>query len=754
MAQKLLQTFVIASTAVVRIVQAREVYAHYMLGTLDSFDHADLDVQYAAAMGFDAFSLNIGDPTQDFIEDAMTYLFESANDRAFGLFVSMDVYASGTACYTKDPTCDGVYTCFEQGIDGCNGPFDYQWIWDGFKGNAAYHTYNGLPIITSFSSGGFNDTTWLDWKEGLANDMYFIPDFDETDGYYDSADAWWTYWGPVMDGLCSWESAWPERAGYGGAYPGDVSPDLPVLSGAHSHDKLYMMPLSPLQYKDSYGANVYRQGDETLPARMANILAMDPLPDFILFQTWNDGPESHYIGNLWPEQNTDAQPAAYSNNGNWSHAAWRPLVASFITAFKNGDSAAEMTPPTNIDDFRGTDDYYSTTVMGAIWYKTILVDSIVCPLDGKTLYNDKPSGFENGTNTVYFATVLDPEADPGYTIKIYTVDGAKVAATIDLDSGLTYGSSGLDLSAGAQYAEILDPSGNVVAYANGGLCVSSDCPSGIYNSNYQVLPFIGVLDTDIPTPTCQAWPEDDTSTSSSSSATDTPYVVWLSDNSVSIGAANNLTNADGTETGVYLQDYFFSGLVDICPEPASDGTPTSCDNTTPVTLSNVENGEDNLDITFTVNDSSYNTTEQRDIMLAASVATWQIASLNACDKETYTENGATQLECEAAGGTYIPGVPDGSAVTETGTCELSGYYCAAPNSISTVYGEATDPAWDSHLDIDITATIDEGGEFICELLEDLTILANSVSVAVDAIFEAETAPFALAYEFTVKAECG
>jgi len=45
---------------------------------------------------------------------------------------------------------------------------------------------------------------------------------------------------------------------------------------------------------------------------MANILSMATAPDWVVIQTWNDGPESHYIGNLWPEQNTDAQPGMIS----------------------------------------------------------------------------------------------------------------------------------------------------------------------------------------------------------------------------------------------------------------------------------------------------------------------------------------------------------------------------------------------------------------------------------------------------------
>lgn len=47
---------------------------------------------------------------------------------------------------------------------------------------------------------------------------------------------------------------------------------------------------------------------------MAAILGMGVSfqPDLIQVQTWNDGPESHYIGNIWPEQNTDSIPGSNS----------------------------------------------------------------------------------------------------------------------------------------------------------------------------------------------------------------------------------------------------------------------------------------------------------------------------------------------------------------------------------------------------------------------------------------------------------
>ena len=66
---------------------------------------------------------------------------------------------------------------------------------------------NGQPMISTFSASNLTNTDWTgkkspsannfdhvltfcpDWKQTLANQMHFIPDFDATDGYYQAADG-------------------------------------------------------------------------------------------------------------------------------------------------------------------------------------------------------------------------------------------------------------------------------------------------------------------------------------------------------------------------------------------------------------------------------------------------------------------------------------------------------------------------------------------------------------------------------------
>ena len=53
------------------------------------------------ALLLDGFTLNIGDPTQEFLVDALSYLFGHMATTSFKLYVGMDAYASGDASYKR-----------------------------------------------------------------------------------------------------------------------------------------------------------------------------------------------------------------------------------------------------------------------------------------------------------------------------------------------------------------------------------------------------------------------------------------------------------------------------------------------------------------------------------------------------------------------------------------------------------------------------------------------------------------------------
>ena len=116
------------------------------------------------------------------------------------------------------------------------------------------------------------------------------------------------------------------------------------------------------------------------------------------------------------------------------------------------------------------------TAVGAMWYKTIL-QSATC--SGAT----QPDGWSTGTDSLTWAIVL-PSGSSGMTVRL-TSNGA-VISTVNVNPGLNFGSP-TGVQAGAQMLELLNPAGSVVMTATGGLCVSSGCPDGMYNMNYQVI---------------------------------------------------------------------------------------------------------------------------------------------------------------------------------------------------------------------------------------------------------------------------
>jgi len=85
----------------------------------------------------DGFALNVGDPTQSFVFSTLHNLFDAANQQGnFKLYISMDVYASGAACYSAKTSC--------------NGPYDYASIFSWVLDQPSYYKApNGQPMISS-----------------------------------------------------------------------------------------------------------------------------------------------------------------------------------------------------------------------------------------------------------------------------------------------------------------------------------------------------------------------------------------------------------------------------------------------------------------------------------------------------------------------------------------------------------------------------------------------------------------------------
>lgn len=397
-------------------------------------------------MGLDGFALNLGSPTESFSRDVFDYIFDYTRDNHpdFKLFISMDLWSPKNL-----------------------SDFD-QFFTDFLAHDAYYKGPNGFPFASTYGNGGFSKDTWQDWKERWANKLYFVPDFAGMMGSDDSAPEWWDEWGDIADGLFSWETAWPVQNQTNTL---SIAADNDHLTSATKNDKSYMIGLSMLQYKNSYGANLYRAGEENLSWRIHNILNMTTKPAFAQILTWNDGPESHYVGTIWPEQNNDTVPTAYASQSAAPHNAIQPLLTSFISAFKDDLGAADMQPPKD------------STAVGALWYKPILGSTVCKNESSGDLHDAKPDGYSVAADVSAWAVVV-ADGDDGF--KLHGYSGGEQVGEVALTAGLNLGNFSA-LREGQQCMEVRNGKGDLVLVATGGRDVTTDCPDGIYNLNPQIL---------------------------------------------------------------------------------------------------------------------------------------------------------------------------------------------------------------------------------------------------------------------------
>lgn len=121
---------------------------------------------------------------------------------------------------------------------------------------------------------------------------------------------------------------------------------------------------------------------------------------------------------------------AYSNTDDWPHFAWQPLIASFITAYKQGGDPSSMTPPKDGDE-----------VVGAMWYRTILKDADC----------NKPDNWESAVDAVNWAVVVDS----GVTdLSVRVTSGDEVIGQASLVPGLNYASVP-GIKTGSQKVEVV-----------------------------------------------------------------------------------------------------------------------------------------------------------------------------------------------------------------------------------------------------------------------------------------------------------
>jgi glucan endo-1,3-alpha-glucosidase len=225
------------------------------------------------------------------------------------------------------------------------------------------------------------------------------------------------------------------------------------------------MGIAPLQFKhlDSYN-NWYRRGELTLAQRIPQILSLQP--DFIEILTWNDGGESTYVGDVWP----DAVPAdspAHAYIDGIDHSAWRILLRAFIAAYKSGAREVAQVVPSNSN---GKD------AEGVFWYRPILTTAS-CASDPL----GRPSGAENAEDVLNVAVLLSGPA-VGAKVHVYS-GGARIGSFVGVQGLNAWMVEGL--RTGEQKVEVVGTDRSVLLSATGDHAVMGDAT--VCNFNYVVV---------------------------------------------------------------------------------------------------------------------------------------------------------------------------------------------------------------------------------------------------------------------------
>ncbi|KAH6696461.1 glycosyl hydrolase family 71-domain-containing protein [Leptodontidium sp. MPI-SDFR-AT-0119] len=275
-------------------VQAKAVFAHFMVGNVPTWDVAtwQADIRVAQAARIDAFALNIafGDPNN---LATLSRAFQAANILGFKLFFSFDYAGDVTSLILQ------------------------------YRANGAYYQYNGKPFVSTFE-GPESAPQWAAIKS--ATNCFFIPD--------------WSSQGAAVamtlgnaDGLFNW-AAWP----YG---QNDMYTVIDASYRNFLGGKPYMMAVSPWFYTNlpGYDKNWMWKGDNLWFDRWSQVQVFQP--EFVQIISWNDFGESHYIGPLHDDSygafETGRAPFNYVKG--MPHDGWRVFLPFLISTYKNNISS-------------------------------------------------------------------------------------------------------------------------------------------------------------------------------------------------------------------------------------------------------------------------------------------------------------------------------------------------------------------------------------------------------------------------------
>ena len=369
------------------------------------------------------------DSLDDWASNTTAHLFDQADASGFGLFFSFD-------------------------HNHFTNPSDYTEFLKPYLARPSYFKYNGKPLVSTFNGEAISNDDWAAFKAAVG-DILLVPGFSRATPKLDFFTGL-----EALDGIFNWNS-WPAAAA--GKVDVSDSDDATYLAAAHGEGKVFMMGISPFQFKhiDS-GNNWYLRGEGNLEKRLEQALALQP--DMIELQTWNDAGEGHYMGNWWEEpiQNTPILEYVkdYDHKGYWA------ILAPFVGAWKRGETKTSGMVP------------IGKVVQGTFWHHTLTVDG-----DCESDPLGKPRDYQNSEDLVSGVVLVES----GRTGLVATVsNGDKELGKVDLVGG--YNQFKFEgLGAGKVSISIADEAANVLATATGPLEVVTSAV--LCNYNFQVVGF-------------------------------------------------------------------------------------------------------------------------------------------------------------------------------------------------------------------------------------------------------------------------
>ncbi|KAL5471876.1 hypothetical protein PMIN07_001376 [Paraphaeosphaeria minitans] len=201
---------------------------------------------------------SLADSLDPWATEAVGHHFDQADASGFGLFFSFD-------------------------HNHFSSPSEYTEYLKPLLSRPSYFKYAGKPLVSTFNGDSVTDGIWAEFKAAVG-EVLLIPGFSAA---IPGPDFFATR--TALDGVFHWNS-WPDAS----PDKADVSDaeDSAYLSAAHSAGKLFIMGISPLQFKhiDASEDNWYRRGDGNLELILEQTLALKS--NMIELQTWKDAGES------------------------------------------------------------------------------------------------------------------------------------------------------------------------------------------------------------------------------------------------------------------------------------------------------------------------------------------------------------------------------------------------------------------------------------------------------------------------------